>query len=157
MMDVSGISVVWNFSFRENHVIWSNMMICHHLYPKIYTLDQPGPKTSPKANCYPMVIGSDDLSNNLTFALSSQSLMASMAENAGSASNASASSLVIALWVKSGNRGNLKCLKVNNHFALIRILKVILQGLGASKILIEKLSNIPKQIRKINLFLQISY
>ena len=24
-----------------------------------------------------------------------------------------------ALWVKSGNRGNLKCLKVNNHFALI--------------------------------------
>ena len=25
----------------------------------------------------------------------------------------------IALWVKSGNRGNLKCLKVNDYFALI--------------------------------------
>ena len=27
--------------------------------------------------------------------------------------------LFIALWVKSGNRGNLKCLKVNDNFALI--------------------------------------
>ena len=110
------------------------MMICHHLYPKIYTLDQPGPKTSPKANCYPMVIGSDDLSNNLTFALSSQSLMASMAENAGSASNASASSLVIALWVKSGNRGNLICLKVNNHFALICQRKIFISFLSDAKL-----------------------
>ena len=35
-----------------------------------------------------------------------------------------------ALWVKSGNRGNLKCLKVNNHFALIFYRKIFISFLS---------------------------
>ena len=36
----------------------------------------------------------------------------------------------IALWVKSGNRGNLKCLNVNNHFALIFHRKILISFLS---------------------------
>ena len=34
--------------------------------------------------------------------------------------------LISALWVKSGNRGNLICLKVKNHFALIFQQKIVI-------------------------------
>ena len=40
----------------------------------------------------------------------------------------------IALWVKSGNRGNLKCLKVNNHFALIFHRKIFISFLSDVKL-----------------------
>ena len=39
-----------------------------------------------------------------------------------------------ALWVKSGNRGNLKCLKVNNHFALIFHQKSFIYFLSDAKL-----------------------
>ena len=39
-----------------------------------------------------------------------------------------------ALWVKSGNRGNLKCLKVNNHFALIFHPKIFISFLSDTKL-----------------------
>ena len=39
-----------------------------------------------------------------------------------------------ALWVKSGNRGNLKCLKVNNHFALIFHQKIFISFLSDAKL-----------------------
>ena len=39
----------------------------------------------------------------------------------------------IALWVKSGNRGNLKCLKVNNHFVLIFHRKIFVSFLSDAK------------------------
>ena len=39
-----------------------------------------------------------------------------------------------ALWVKSGNRGNLKCLKVNNHFALIFYRKFFISFLSDAKL-----------------------
>ena len=39
-----------------------------------------------------------------------------------------------ALWVKSGNRGNLKCLKVNNHFALIFHRKIFISFLSDAKL-----------------------
>ena len=39
-----------------------------------------------------------------------------------------------ALWVKSGNRGNLKCLKVNNHFALIFYRKIFITFLSDAKL-----------------------
>ena len=39
-----------------------------------------------------------------------------------------------ALWVKSGNRGNLKCLKVNDDFALIFHRKVFISFLSDSKL-----------------------
>ena len=40
----------------------------------------------------------------------------------------------IALWVKSGNRGNLKCLKVNNNFALIFCQKFFIPFLSDAKL-----------------------
>ena len=40
-----------------------------------------------------------------------------------------------ALWVKSGNRGNLKCLKVNNHFAVIFHRKTFILFLSDVKLL----------------------
>ena len=43
-------------------------------------------------------------------------------------------STCIALWVKSGNRGNLKCLKVNDDFALIFHRKVFISFLSDSKL-----------------------
>ena len=39
-----------------------------------------------------------------------------------------------ALWVKSGNRGNLKCLNVNNHFALIFHRKFFISFLSDAKL-----------------------
>ena len=39
-----------------------------------------------------------------------------------------------ALWVKSGNRGILKCLKVNNHFELIFHRKMFIYFLGDAKL-----------------------
>ena len=39
-----------------------------------------------------------------------------------------------ALWVKSGNRGNLKCLNVNNHFTLIFYQKYIILFLSDAKL-----------------------
>ena len=39
----------------------------------------------------------------------------------------------IALWVKSGNRGNLKCLKVNNHFVLIFHRQIFISFLSDAK------------------------
>ena len=39
-----------------------------------------------------------------------------------------------ALWVKSGNRGNLICLKVNNHFALICQRKIFISFLSDAKL-----------------------
>ena len=40
----------------------------------------------------------------------------------------------IALWVKSGNRWNLKCLKVNKHFALIFYQKILISFLSDAKL-----------------------
>ena len=40
-----------------------------------------------------------------------------------------------ALWVKSGNRGNLKCLKVNNNFAVIFHRKTFILFLSDAKLL----------------------
>ena len=42
--------------------------------------------------------------------------------------------LINALCVKSGNRGNLKCLKVNDDFALIFHRKVFISFLSDSKL-----------------------
>ena len=39
-----------------------------------------------------------------------------------------------ALWVKSGNRGNLKCLKVNDNFALIFHRKIFISFLSDAKL-----------------------
>ena len=39
-----------------------------------------------------------------------------------------------ALWVKSGNRGNLICLKVNNHFVLIFYQKNFISFLSDAKL-----------------------
>ena len=39
-----------------------------------------------------------------------------------------------ALWVKSGNRGNLKYLKANNHFALIFYRKFFISFLSEPKL-----------------------
>ena len=39
-----------------------------------------------------------------------------------------------ALWVKSGNRGNLKCLRVNNHLALIFHRKMFISLLSDAKL-----------------------
>ena len=39
-----------------------------------------------------------------------------------------------ALWVKSGNRGNLKCLKVDDHFALIFHQKMFISFLSDAKL-----------------------
>ena len=41
--------------------------------------------------------------------------------------------LINALWVKSGNRGNLKCLKVINHFAIIFHRKIFISLLSDAK------------------------
>ena len=41
--------------------------------------------------------------------------------------------LINALSAKSGNRGNLKCLKVNNHFALIFHRKIFISFLSVVK------------------------
>ena len=40
----------------------------------------------------------------------------------------------IALWVKSGNRGNLKCLKVNDHYVLIFHQKMFISFLSGAKL-----------------------
>ena len=39
-----------------------------------------------------------------------------------------------ALWVKSGNRGNLKCLKVNDQYALIFHRKMFIAFLSDTKL-----------------------
>ena len=39
-----------------------------------------------------------------------------------------------ALWVKSGNTGNLKCLKENNHFALVFHRKMLISFLSDAKL-----------------------
>ena len=39
-----------------------------------------------------------------------------------------------ALWVNSGNRGNLKCLKVNNHFELIFYRKIFISFFSDAKL-----------------------
>ena len=41
---------------------------------------------------------------------------------------------ITALWVKSGNRGNLKCLKVDDHFALIFHQKMFISFLSDAKL-----------------------
>ena len=59
-------------------------------------------------------------SGSCAAASAAAALTASTASAASSESNHYFESIVInALWVKSGNRANLKCLKVNNDFALI--------------------------------------
>ena len=40
-----------------------------------------------------------------------------------------------ALWVKSGNRGNLKCLNVNDHYELIFYRKMLISFLSDAKLL----------------------
>ena len=40
----------------------------------------------------------------------------------------------IALWVKSGNRANLKCLEVNDNFALIFHRKILISFLSDAKL-----------------------
>ena len=40
-----------------------------------------------------------------------------------------------ALWVKSGNRGNLKCLNVNDHYELIFDRKMFISFLSDAKLL----------------------
>ena len=44
------------------------------------------------------------------------------------------SCFIIALWVKSGNRGNLKCLKVNDHYVLIFHQKMFISFLSGAKL-----------------------
>ena len=41
---------------------------------------------------------------------------------------------IIALCVKSGNRGNLKCLKVNDHYVLIFHRKMFISFLSGAKL-----------------------
>ena len=44
-------------------------------------------------------------------------------------------SLNTALWVKSGNRGNLKCLNVNDHYEFILYRKMFISFLSEAKLL----------------------
>ena len=52
-----------------------------------------------------------------------------------SKARASAAACSIALWVKSGNRGNLKCLNLNDHYELIFDRKMFISFLSDAKLL----------------------